>query len=65
VMMHARAQAAIMFAEGKRAEARSVVEGALSTIREFFCTRGGTEAFEAANEVIALRAMQKDMEQRS
>ena len=61
IMMHARAQASILFQEKKYAEALEQIEEGLSQIREFFVRFGQEEAYPQSNEVRVLKKFARDI----
>lgn len=54
LMMHTRARAAVLLAEGNGAEARSIVEAAISTIQLQLADQGRAKEFATAHEVSVL-----------
>ena len=60
-MMHARAQASILFTDEKYAQALEKVEEGLSQIKEFFARFGQEEAYSQSNEVRVLRRFARDI----
>jgi|SRR5579884_2362511 len=61
VMMHARAQASILFSTKKYAQALAKVEAGLAQIREFFAQFGQEEAYTESNEVQALKRLAREI----
>lgn len=60
-MMHARAQASLLFSDQKYPEALAKVEEGLSQIKEFFARFGQEEAFDQSNEVRVLKRFARDI----
>ena len=61
VMMHARAQASILFHDAKYAQALDAVEEGLAEIKEFFARFGQEEAYGQSNEVRVLKKFARDI----
>ncbi|HXE51578.1 MAG TPA: UvrB/UvrC motif-containing protein [Tepidisphaeraceae bacterium] len=61
VMMYARAQASILFHDGKYVEALKHVEEGLADIKEFFTRFGQEEAYGQSNEVRVLKKFARDI----
>ena len=60
-MMHARAQASILFADNKYPEALEKIEVGLNEIKEFFIRFGQEEAYADSSEVRVLKKFAKDI----
>ncbi|HSU65434.1 MAG TPA: UvrB/UvrC motif-containing protein [Tepidisphaeraceae bacterium] len=60
-MMHARAQASILFGENKFPEALEKIEGGLGEIKEFFARFGQEEAYGESSEVRVLKKFARDI----
>jgi hypothetical protein len=60
-MMHARAQASLLFQENKYPEALEKIEEGLSQIKEFFVRFGQEEAYGESSEVRVLKKFARDI----